>query len=392
MAINNFTYQNPVKVIFGQNQIEKIAKNIPKGKKILITYGGESAKKYGTIDKVKKALEGYTIGEFGGIPANPTYEKCMEAVEIIKKDGYDFLLAVGGGSVIDGTKFISVAVYEENPLDLFYWGGNVPEKTPTKAIPFGTILTLPATGSEMNSGSVITFIEKKAKYSFQSKVTYPQFSILDPTLTYTLPKKQLANGIIDSYIHVLEQYLTYPINAKVQDYHAEGVLKTLLEIAPDVIDENKKEDYEVRANFMWAATNGLNGFLACGVPQDWATHVLGHELTEKYGIDHGRTLAIVMPSLMNVMRSEKKSKILQYAKNVFGITTGTEDEIIDSAIQKTRAFFESLDVDTHLKDYGVKKEDIDVMVKHLDDHGRGTLGENGIVTVDKIRKIYNESY
>lgn len=260
MAIENFVYKNPVKIIFGQNQIPQLSKNIAKDKKVLILYGGSSAKKFGTIDKVKDALSGYSIGEFDGIPANPTYEKCMEAVKLIKSENYDYLLAVGGGSVIDATKFISIAVFVENPLDFFYWGDNKPIRA-EKALPFGTVLTIPATGSEMNNGGVITFIEKKAKYSFASKLTYPEFSILDPTLTYTLPKKQLANGIVDTYVHVMEQYLTYPVDAKIQDYFAEGVLKTLIDIAPDVMDESKSQDYATRANFMWASTNGLNGYI-----------------------------------------------------------------------------------------------------------------------------------
>lgn len=387
MAIQDFMYHNPVRVVFGKDQINTISKYIPKDKKVLIVYGGSSAKKFGTIDKVKDALKGYEIGEFSGIPANPTYEKSMEAVELIKKENYNYLMAVGGGSVIDAVKFIcAAALLEENPVQLFYWGNNKPIM-PKEALPFGVVLTLPATGSEMNSGSVITFVEKKAKLSFGAPAVFPQFSILDPQLTYTLPKRQLANGIVDTYVHVIEQYLTYPVNAKVQDYHAEGVLKTLIELGQDIIDEDN-HDYEVRANFMWAATNGLNKFLACGVPQDWATHILGHEITEKYGIDHGRTLAIVLPSLMNVMRESKKEKILQYGKNIFGIVDGTDDEKIDLAIQKTAEFFESLGVPTHFKDYNIGSEAVDILVKQLEDHGLVKLGEKGEVTPQKSRLIY----
>jgi alcohol dehydrogenase yqhD len=387
MAIENFVYKNPVKIIFGQNQIPQLSKNIAKDKKVLILYGGSSAKKFGTIDKVKDALSGYIIGEFDGIPANPTYEKCMEAVKLIKSENYDYLLAVGGGSVIDATKFISIAVFVENPQDFFYWGDNKPIRA-EKALPFGTVLTIPATGSEMNNGGVITFIEKKAKYSFASKLTYPEFSILDPTLTYTLPKKQLANGIVDTYVHVIEQYLTYPVDAKIQDYFAERVLKTLIDIAPDVMDESKSQDYATRANFMWASTNGLNGYIACGVPEDWATHLLGHELTERFNIDHGRTLAIVLPSLMNIMRDVKKDKILQYGKNIFGIADGSDEEKIDKAIQKTREFFESLEVSTHLADYNVTEKDTEEIVDRLVQRGRTAFGENNVVTVEKMRMIY----
>ncbi|NWO25525.1 iron-containing alcohol dehydrogenase [Peptostreptococcaceae bacterium oral taxon 081] len=387
MAIENFMYHNPVRILFGKDQISKISKYVPKDKKILIVYGGGSAKKFGTIDKVKKALEGYKIGEFSGIPANPTYEKSMEAVELIKKENYDFIMAVGGGSVVDAVKFICAAVlFEGDPKDLFFWGNNEPAEV-KNALPFGVVLTLPATGSEMNDGAVITFVERQAKLSFGSPLVHPQFSVLDPELTYTLPKRQLANGVVDTYVHVMEQYLTYPVDARVQDYHAEGVLKTLIELGSDIVDENK-HDYAVRANFMWAATNGLNRFLACGVPQDWATHILGHEITEKYGIDHGRTLAIVLPSLMNVMRNSKKDKILQYAKNIFNITQGSEDEKIDKAIQKTAEFFESLGVPTHFKDYEIGEEAVEILTNQLEKHGFTKLGEKGEVNLEKIKLIY----
>lgn len=387
MAINDFIYHNPVRVVFGKNQLDKISKYIPKEKKVLIVYGGNSAKKFGTIDKVKNSLDGYEIGEFSGITANPTYEKSMEAVELIKKENYNYLLAVGGGSVIDAVKFICAAVLlKENPQELFYWGNNKPVIA-REALPFGVVLTLPATGSEMNSGSVITFVEKKAKLAFGSPAVFPQFSILDPQLTYTLPKRQLANGVVDTYVHVMEQYLTYPIDARVQDYHAEGVLKTLVELGQDIVDEDK-HDYSIRANFMWAATNGLNKFLACGVPEDWSTHILGHEITERYGIDHGRTLAIVLPSLMNVMRDSKKEKILRYAKNIFNIEDGTDDERIDLAIQKTVEFFESLGVPTRLCAYDIGSEAVDLLVNQLEEHGLVKLGEKGEVTLEKSRLIY----
>ena len=311
----------------------------------------------------------------------------MESVQLIKAENYDYLLAVGGGSVIDATKFISIAVFVDNPQDFFFWGDNKVIRA-EKALPFGTVLTIPATGSEMNNGGVITFIEKKAKYSFASNLTYPEFSILDPTLTYTLPKRQLANGIVDTYVHVMEQYLTYPVDAKIQDYFAEGILKTLIEIAPDVMDESKNQDYATRANFMWASTNGLNRYIACGVPEDWATHLLGHELTERFGIDHGRTLAVILPSLMNVMRDVKKDKILQYGKNIFGITDGSDEEKIDKAIEKTREFFESLEVPTHLGSYNVTEKDTEEIVDRLVQRGRKAFGENEVVTVEKMRMIY----
>ncbi|EDP67559.1 hypothetical protein CAT7_05408 [Carnobacterium sp. AT7] len=385
--ISNFTYFNPTKVVFGKNQISTLDQLIPSNKKVLITYGGGSVKRFGTLDKVKQALGDRVYGEFGGIEANPTFETAMKAVELVKKEGYDFLLAVGGGSVIDATKFIvAAAEFEGDPINIF--GSGIGTSEPIKsALPFGTILTLPATGSEMNAGSVITFKEKQAKVSFGSEKVFPVFSILEPELTYTLPKRQLANGVIDAFVHIMEQYLTFPVGAMVQDRFSEGLLQTLIEIGPDVIDETNK-DYNLRANFMWTATNALNGTLSPGVPQDWASHDLGHEITALYHIDHARTLSIVLPALLTVRKNEKYDKLLQYAERVWQITEGTDEEKVTGAIEKTKEFFARLGAPTSFKDIDLGEEVIDILVTQLESHKKIALSERKDQTIEISRKIY----
>ncbi|WP_407391250.1 iron-containing alcohol dehydrogenase [Carnobacterium jeotgali] len=385
--ISNFTYFNPTKVVFGKNQISALDQLIPSNKKVLITYGGGSVKKFGTLDKVKQSLGDRVYGEFGGIEANPTFETAMKAVELVKKEGYDFLLAVGGGSVIDATKFIvAAAEFEGNPINIF--GSGIGTSEPIKsALPFGTILTLPATGSEMNAGSVITFKEKQAKVSFGSEKVFPVFSILEPELTYTLPKRQLANGVIDAFVHIMEQYLTFPVGAMVQDRFSEGLLQTLIEIGPDVIDETNK-DYNLRANFMWTATNALNGTLSPGVPQDWASHDLGHEITALYHIDHARTLSIVLPALLTIRKNEKHDKLLQYAERVWQIAEGTDEEKVTGAIEKTKEFFARLGAPTSFKDIDLGEEVIDILVAQLEKHKKIALSERKDQTIEISRKIY----
>lgn len=386
----NFDYYNPTHIIFGKNRLEELNQVIPADKKVLLLYGGGSVKKFGTLDKVKAVLKNREIGEFGGIEANPTYETLIKAIKLVKEENYDFLLAVGGGSVIDGTKFVAAgALFDGDPIHIF--GSGIGENRPiTEALPFGTVLTLPATGSEMNSGGVVTFVEKKAKLGFGSPFTYPVFSLLDPELTYTLPTRQLANGIMDAYVHVMEQYMTYPVGALLQDRYAESLLQTLIEIGPDVIDENN-HDYNTRATFMWSATNALNGTLSRGVPQDWASHGLGHEITALYGIDHARTLAIVLPSLLNVRRNEKREKLVQYAERVWGITNGDEDAKIDAAIAKTREFFESLGAGTRFSDYGLGEEVVEQLVNQLERYGLTSISERGDQTLEVSRQIYTNA-
>jgi NADP-dependent alcohol dehydrogenase len=377
-----FSYQNPTKILFGQGCIAGIKKEIPKGSKVLITYGGGSIKQNGVLDDVKTALEGYNLSEFGGIEPNPTYETLMQCVELVRSSKIDFLLAVGGGSVIDGTKFIAAAVpYEGEPWKILEkYGFGVKQ-----ALPFGTVLTIPAAGSEMNSGAVITRKSLQAKLPFASATVFPKFSALDPTKTYTLPGNQISNGVVDTFIHIVEQYITYPVNGKVQDRFAEGLLLTLIEEGPKALLET--ENYDIRANLMWCATMGLNGLIGAGVPQDWATHMVGHEITALHGVDHARTLAVVLPAMLKVRKEEKRQKLLQYAERVWGLTAGDEDSRIDGAIEKTRAFFEGMQVRTRLRDYGITADSIPVLLEQLKKHGMVTLGERRDVTPETIRAV-----
>jgi len=373
----NFDFYNPTRIAFGEGKIAELDRWVPIDARVLVLYGGYSAKANGTLDKVRNALGQRYIEEFGGIDANPTYETLMKAVDQVKENHLDFLLAVGGGSVIDGTKFVAAAVYaKDDPWNILTtFGAHV-----SQALPFGTVLTLPATGSEMNAGSVVSKAATHEKLFFKSEYVYPQFSVLDPTLSYTLPKRQLANGIVDAFTHIAEQYLTYPVDAKVQDRFAEGLLITLIEIGPKLLES--PTDYNLQANFMWTATLALNGLIGAGVPQDWATHMIGHEITALHGLDHAQTLAIILPAMLAERREAKHEKLLQYAERVWQIHAGSEDERIEAAIRQTRAFFERLGAKTRLSDYQIGAEHIPAILKQLESHGMVQLGEQGQVTLD----------
>jgi len=380
--MQNFTFHNPTKIVFGSKTIAKLDSLVPADARVLILYGGSSAKKNGTLDEVKAALGKRTVQEFSGIEPNPSYETLMRAVEQVKKEKLDFLLAVGGGSVIDGTKFVAAAAcYSGDPWEILLSHGAKVKG----ALPLASVLTLPATGSEMNNGAVITRQETKTKLAFMSGHVFPLFSILDPTKTFTLPPQQIANGVVDAFVHIVEQYLTYPVNGMVQDRFAEGLLLSLIELGPKVLAA--PEDYENRANLMWVATLALNGLIGAGVPQDWATHMIGHEVTALYGVDHARTLAIVLPSLLNVQRTEKRAKLLQYAERVWDIRDGSEDQRIDEAIRRTAAFFESLGIKTHLSAVGIGADAVDKLISQLEAHGMTALGEHQNITPAISRRI-----
>ncbi len=379
----NFEYKNPVKIIFGKDKISKVSNEIPEGAKVLLTYGGGSIKRTGVYEQVINALDNVSLVEFGGIEANPHYETCMQAVKVVKAEKIDFLLAVGGGSVLDATKFIACAALYENgdPWDFMAKPGEVRVE---KALPLGAILTLPATGSEMNGNSVITRVSIQEKKAFGSPLVMPQFSILDPQCVFTLPNKQVANGIVDAFIHVFEQYLTFEVNSPLQDRWAEGILSTLIEEGPKVLAD--RNDYESAANFMWSATVALNGMIAVGVPQDWATHLIGHELTAYHGIDHARTLAIVLPGMMHIKRDNKKDKILQYGERIWGIATGSDDERIDATIAKTVEFFESVGIPTKLRDYDVPTETITKITDRFEKSGE-KIGEKADIDFAEVGAI-----
>ncbi len=386
----NFELYNPTNYVFGKGQIAKLPTLVPHGAKILLAYGGGSIFKNGIYDQVKTALAGFEIIEFGGIEPNPRFETLMKAVELIRAEKVTFILAVGGGSVIDGVKFISGAVrYEGNPIEILK--NKVLFTDLAKVVPFGTVLTLPATGSEMNSGAVVTIEATHEKLVLGGSALFPKFSIVDPMVITSLPKRQLQNGVVDAFTHVMEQYLTYQHDALLQDRFSESILKTLIEVGPSVVEN--PNDYKLASNFVWCATMALNGLIQKGVPSDWATHMIGHELTALYEIDHARTLAIIGPNLYKVLFETKKDKLAQYGERVWGITGTSVEEKAEKAIAETVSFFHTMGMKTKLSentnDY---KNTADFIVNRFEERGWKALGEKQNITPDKVREIVEMSY
>lgn len=378
----NFSFQNTTKIHFGSDQIQKVKQEIPSDAKVLLLYGGGSIKSNGVYDQVTSALSEHNVYEFSGIEPNPKYDTLMKAVAMIKEHGIDYLLAVGGGSVVDGTKFVSAAACFDggDPWDIITKQLDV-----KKALPIGAVLTLPATGSESNGGAVVT--RDGNKLAFGSPLVRPTFAVLDPKTTLSLSPRQVSNGVVDAFVHIMEQYLTYPVNAKVQDSFAESLLRILIEEGPKALAQETKDDIEVRSNIMWSATMALNGLIGAGVPQDWATHMIGHELTAAHGIDHARTLSIVLPAIMKVKMSQKGGKLAQYGKTVWGISEGSDQEIIEQAIAKTEAFFQKMDVPVRFSDVDLDASHVDELVKNLEAHKMLALGEHQDITPEVSRKI-----
>ena len=385
--MENFIYYNPTRIYFGKGQITQLSDAIAKNQKVLIIYGGGSIKKNGVYDQVRQALAHHQVIEFSGIEPNPEYNTCLKAVELIKKEKVDFILSVGGGSVIDATKFIVAAVkFNGDPWDILTKNTDIKE-----ALPFGCVLTLPATGSEMNTGAVISRRALNKKLNFAHEKVYPVFSVLDPETTYTLPARQVANGVVDAFTHVMEQYLTYPQNAPLQDRFAEGILSTLIEEGQKVLVD--PENYAVRANIMWAAGLALNTLISKGVKPDWATHMIGHELTAHYGLDHAQTLAIILPSVMEYKKETKKEKLIQYAERVWHADTNLSDEEkIKLAIDQTRAFFEKMGNPTKISQYQLNDDKFTAIIDNLKDNGLIALGEHADITPEDSLKILTMSY
>ena len=388
--MNNFELYNPVNYVFGKGQTEKLANLVPKNAKVLIAYGGGSIFNNGVYNQVKAALQGFEILEFGGIEPNPRFETLMKAVQILREQKITFILAVGGGSVIDGVKFISGAVnFEGDEIEILK--KRILFTDITKVIPFGTVLTLPATGSEMNSGAVVTVEATQEKLTLGGSALFPKFSIVDPTVIVSLPKRQLQNGVVDAFTHVLEQYLTYKHDAMLQDRLAESILQTLIEVGPSVVQN--PSDYKLASNFVWSATMALNGLIQKGVPSDWATHMIGHELTALYEIDHARTLAIIGPNLYRVLFETKKEKLAQYGQRVWNISGNSMDEIANQAIDKTVEFFHTMGMKTKLSENTENyKETADFIVNRFQERGWLALGEKQNVTLEKVREIVELSY
>lgn len=378
--MSNFEFQNPVKVVFGRGMIARLSALVPEGSKVMLLYGGGSIRKNGVYEQVVKALESFEVTEFSGIEANPHYETCMRAVTVVKEKKINFLLAVGGGSVIDAAKFIAAAVYfDTDPWEILSKGAVI-----EKALPVGAVVTLAATGSETNERAVISRAELGIKLNFASPKVFPQFAVLDPEVTYSLPERQVANGVVDSFIHVVEQYLTYPVDAKVQDRFAESLLTVIVEEGRKVLKDPR--NYDVRANLMWAATNALNGWIGQGVPQDWSSHRIGYALTAQFGLDHAQTLAVILPGVMTYMRKEKEQKILRLGEVVFHITEGTTADRVAATIAACENFFLEMGLKTRLTDYGIRESDLDALVepvKSMNWH----LSEQGTIDHRAAREI-----
>ncbi|TMP68422.1 NADH-dependent alcohol dehydrogenase [Pseudoalteromonas sp. S1609] len=377
-----FSYVNPTLIQFGQQQIAALTDLIAKDQKVLVVYGGGSIKKNGVYDQVAAALEGFDWVEFSGVGANPTIEVLDQAVKICKEQGIDFVLGVGGGSVIDGVKYIAAsAVYDGEGWDI-----PTGKHTITSALPIGAVLTLPATGSESNQNSVVSKEATKQKLPFASPEVLPKFAIMDPDVMKTLPQRQLVNGLVDAWVHTCEQYLTFPEGALVQEGYAEALLKALKTLG----DNFESQDDAWRANLMWAANQALNGLIGSGVSQDWATHMIGHELTAAYGVDHARSLAIVQPSLLRNQFAVKKAKLEQMGKNVFGLAQ--TDDLAEQTIQAIEAFYHSLNVATELTEHGDDKAAaIDNIIGKLEAHGMVALGENQAITLKESREILEQA-
>jgi NADP-dependent alcohol dehydrogenase len=382
--MNNFMFRNPTEILFGKGMIAEIASRIPTGGPVLFVYGGGSIKRNGVYDQVRAALKAHKLIEFSGIEPNPVYETCLKAVEVAKKERVRFVLAVGGGSVLDASKFIAAATCFKggDPWDILRThGSNV-----TAALPLGTVLTLPATGSESNGFAVISRRATSEKLAFSSNHVFPVFSVLDPETTFSLPTKQVRNGIVDTFIHVMEQYMTYPAAAPLQDRLSESVVQTLIEVGPRTLaplgaGRAAPQDYQARASLMWSATLALNTFLGCGVPQDWATHMIGHEMTAFYGLDHAETLAIVLPGVWTHQLNRKREKLMQYGRRIWGVDTA------EMAIAKTEEFFHSLNMPTRLSDYGIAADEAADKVRARFAERGTTLGEHNDITPDAVAEI-----
>jgi len=384
--MESFTFHNPTRIHFGRGQISKLSSELPQEARILLLAGGGSIRRNGVYEQVRAAVGSRHLVDFFGVEANPDYETLMKAVALCKEQRLDFILAVGGGSVLDGAKFVAAAFhYQGDPWEIL-----VKNPRLSAALPIGTVLTLPATGSESNGAAVISRRSLGEKLSFISPVVFPRFSIIDPETTLSLPERQVANGAADAFTHVMEQYLTYPVGAMLQDEFAESILRILVDVGPKTIA--RPDDYLLRANLCWSATWALNTAIGMGVPQDWTSHVIGHELTALHGIDHARTLAVVLPSLMQVQRVQKREKILQYGERVWGVKTGTEDERIDLIIAKTRGFYEGLGLKTRLSELGLNRDVAAKVAQRLESRGITQLGERGDITPQVVEKILLQAF
>jgi NADP-dependent alcohol dehydrogenase len=379
--MRDFTFHNPTRILFGKGQIEKLGSEVPAEARVLLLAGAGSIKENGVLAQVQAALGPRLVGEVWGIEPNPDYTSVARALGQVFETKSDFLLAVGGGSVVDAAKAVAgLARTEGDGWSVLSKGGRF-----SAALPLGVVLTMPGTGTESNAAAAISRRESKQKVVFINPLCFPRFAVLDPETTLSLPARQVANGVVDAFVHVMEQYLTYPSSSVVADRLAEGLLLTLRELGPLALAE--PNDYEVRANLMWCSTLALNGLIGAGVSQDWTTHHIGHELTALFGLDHARTLAVVLPAVLAARREQKAEKLLQYGARVLGIETGDREERIDRAISTTAAFFESMTLPTKLSAYQLDAAAIPLVIANLKASRRLRMGEKLDITLEHAAKM-----
>lgn len=380
--MQSFDYYNPTRLVFGLGAIARLRDLVPAQARVLMVWGGGSILANGVHAQVRKALRGRDVVEFPGIEPNPRHATCLRAVATLRKTRRDFLLAVGGGSVFDAVKYIAAAACFKGRDP---WAILSRQAPVTAALPWGGVLTLPATGSEANGNSVISNDATKDKLYFGSDLVRPIFSILDPATTCSLPERQTANGVVDAFVHVCEQYLTFPADAPLQDRQAEAILSTLVEEGPKAL--KKPKDLTVRANLMWCATQALNNLIGCGVPQDWATHMIGHELTALHGVDHAQSLAIVLPGVLTLRLKAKQAKLAQCAERVFGVRRGTTAQKAKAGIAAIEAFFRRMGLGTTLADHGIGAETCRLVPNRMAARGAVALGEKGDLGEREVGRI-----
>lgn len=388
IIVKNFTYWNPTKLIFGKDQLEKLKDEVPQyGKRVLLVYGGGSIKRSGLYDNVVQLLKeiGIELFELAGVEPNPRISTVRKGVEICKTEEIDFILAVGGGSVIDCTKAIAAgAKYEGDAWDLV-----IKKAFAKEALPFGTVLTLAATGSEMNSGSVITNWETNEKYGWGSPAVFPKFSILDPVHTFTVPRDQTIYGIVDMMSHVFEHYFHLEENTLMQDRMCESLLLTVMETAPKLLDD--LGSYEHRATILYNGTMALNGMLSMGYQGDWATHNIEHAVSAVYDIPHGGGLAILFPNWMKHNLKVKPERFKQLAVRVFGVDPEgkTAEEAGLEGIERLRQFWNSIGAPSKLIDYDIDESKLELMAEKA--MVNGEFGRFKKLNRDDVLAIYRAS-
>ena len=379
-----FALCNPTDIRFGIGQIKQLRDLVPAGSSVLLLYGGGSIKANGVHDQVMTALADSKVVEFGGVEPNPLYETLQRAANVARENNIDLVLGVGGGSVADAAKFLAtmLGMPGDDP-----WPELVAGKLPEKTIPVGIVLTLAATGSESNPTSVISSTRYGLKLPFANQQARPRFAILDPSTMASLSRRQLENGVVDAFTHVLEQYMTRPVNAPIQYGFSETIMKVLAEWGPKLI---KEPSDEARENVMWAANQALNGLIGAGVPQDWSTHMIGHAITAVYGIDHARTLSAIMPALMRERLEAKTAMLARYGRTVWDIRADDDREAATQAIARTEQFFAQMGCPVALSGFD-QAIDHEKIVDHLEKAGHVALGEDRAVNPAMVRAILEKA-